>query len=192
MNLVARLRRVLARRPWLYWTGVLLLALGVAATVASATATVDEARRAWGDTRRVVVATDDLVPGDLLAGSVAAQELPAPMTPAAALDAAPPGAVARQHISAGEVLVGADVAASAAPQALIPDGWSAVAVAEAVPTGVSVGDTVRAAADGVVLAGEGVVVGRREDAVLVAVPDDAAPAVARAASSGELALLVAP
>ena len=70
MNLVARLRRVLARRPWLYWTGVLLLALGVAATVASATATVDEARRAWGDTRRVVVATDDLVPGDLLAGVV--------------------------------------------------------------------------------------------------------------------------
>ena len=66
MNVVARLRHVLARRPWLYWTGVALLAIGVGAVVASAAATVDEARRAWGEPRSVVVATVDLEPGDAL------------------------------------------------------------------------------------------------------------------------------
>ena len=64
-------------------------------------------------------------------------------------------------------------------------------MAEAVPTGVAVGDAVRAVADGVVLAHDGVVVGAGET-VLVAVPDDAAPAVAMAASSGTLALLIVP
>ena len=67
-----------------------------------------------------------------------------------------------------------------------------MAVAEAVPTGADLGDAVRAVADGVVLAADGVVVGRSEAAVLVAVPDDAAPAVATAASSGDLALLLVP
>ena len=192
MNVVARLRHVLARRPWLYWIGVALLAIGVGAVVASAAATVDDARRAWGEPRSVVVATADLEPGDALAASTETRDLPAPMTPDAALATAPRGAVARQHITAGEVVVAADVTASAAPQALIPDGWSAVAVAEAVPTGVRVGDAVRAVADGVVLADEGVVVGGAGEAVLVAVPDDTAPAVAMAASAGTLALLIVP
>jgi hypothetical protein len=192
MNVAARLRRALARRPWLYWTGVLLLAGTVALVVASAAASVDAARRAWGETRPALVATVDLAPGDPLDGATDVRSLPRPMTPAAALTTAPPGAVARQHVTAGEVVVGTDVARSTAPQALIPPGWSAVAVAEAVPTGVLTGDAVTAVAEGVVLAGEGVVVGRSGDAVLVAVPDGDAPAVAMAAASGVLALLIVP
>ena len=81
---------------------------------------------------------------------------------------------------------------SAGPQSLIPPGWSAIAVAEPVPAGVVTGDAVRAVAEGVVLATAGVVVGRSGDAVLVAVPDDEAPAVAMAATAGDLTLLVAP
>ena len=75
-------------------------------------------------------------------------------------------------------LVAADVAATAGPRALIPDGWSAVAVAEAVPSGAVVGDPVVAVAGGVVLAAEGVVVGHAGEAVLVAVPTDDGAAVA--------------
>jgi hypothetical protein len=192
MPVLARLRRVLARRPWLYWAAVLLLAVAVGTVIASMAASVDAARRAWGDTRPVLVATVALAPGDALAGATEVREHPGPMTPEAALDAAPEGAVARQHIAVGEVLVAADVAPTAAPQSLIPAGWSAVAVTEPVPTGAMVGDRVGAVAAGVVLTSDGLVVGRATDAVLVAVPDDAAPAVAMAASSGTLALLLQP
>ena len=59
MNPVARARHVLARRPWLYWSAVLALAAFAGWSVAAAAAGVDEARRAWGATRDVVVATDD-------------------------------------------------------------------------------------------------------------------------------------
>ena len=100
--------------------------------------------------------------------------------------------MARQHIAAGEAIVAADVAATAGPRSLVPDGWSAVAVAEAVPSGAVIGDPVVAVAGGIVLAAEGMVVGYAGEAVLVAVPDDEAPQVAHAATTGELSLLLAP
>jgi hypothetical protein len=66
-----------------------------------------------------------------------------------------------------------------------------VAVIEAVPSGAGVGDVVAVASGGVVLAPDAVVVGVRDDAVLVAVPrgDDAAVA---AAAAGDVALLIDP
>jgi hypothetical protein len=192
MNVVARVRLVLARRPWLYWTAVALLGGGIAVTVAGATSGVEDARRAWGEPRGVLVATADLAPGDPLEGAVSRQARPTPMIPAAALAEAPAEAVARQHVAAGEIVVDRDVAPTAAPQALIPDGWAAVAVAEAVPSGVRIGDEVRPVAGGVELAASGVVVGHRGDAVLVAVPAADAAAVAHAASTGGLGLVITP
>ena len=62
MHPVARLRHVLARRPWLYWSAVALLAAGIGVAAASAVAGVDDARRAWVDTRSVVVAVAELAP----------------------------------------------------------------------------------------------------------------------------------
>jgi hypothetical protein len=47
-------------------------------------------------------------------------------------------------------------------------------------------------AGGVVLAGDGVVVGRSGEVVLVAVPATDAPQVAHAAATGELSLLLMP
>ena len=192
MHVVARLRNVLARHPWLYWAAVVFVAGGAATLLAAAGAAVDDARRAWGETRAVVVATADLAPGDQLADATEVRSLPLPMIPAGALDAVGPGAAARQQVTAGEVVVSVDVAASAAPQALIPARWSAIAVAEPVPAGVVTGNAVRVVAQGVVVAAEGLVVGHSGDAVLVAVPDDEAPAVAMAATSGELSLLLVP
>ncbi len=192
MNLVARARHVLARHPSLYWIAVTALAAAGAAAVADATAAVDVARREWGADRPVLVATADVVPGEPLAGRVEAVHRPAPTVPDAALVEVPVGAVARQRIAAGEVLVEPDVASPAGPRALVPPGWLAVAVAEPVPSGAGVGDPVIAAGDGAVLASDGVVVGRHDTAVLVAVPAEDAPAVARAAADGTLALLLAP
>jgi hypothetical protein len=192
MNPVARARHVLARRPWLYWSAVLALAGLAGWTVAGAAADVEQARRAWGATREVVVATEDLVPGEPLSGHVDVRSRPAPAVADAAVTSVPPGAMARQHVAAGETLVEADIAPAGGPQALIPTGWAAIAVAEAVPVGAAIGDRVTLVGGGVVLAAEGLVVGQATDALLVAVPADEAPPVADASSAGELALLLLP
>jgi hypothetical protein len=192
MNLVARGRYVLARRPWIYWAIVAAVALAAGLVVADAAAGIDDARRSWGVTRPVVVASADIAPGEPLAGRTTTADRPEPALAESALSSLPSGAVARQHIAAGEAVVAGDVAATAGPRSLVPDGWAAVAVAEAVPSGAAVGDPVVSVAGGVVLADEGVVVGRSGDAVLVAVPIDDAPAVAHAVATGELSLLLVP
>lgn len=193
MNPLARVRHQLARRPWLYWLAVAGAAGVVGLVVADATSRVESARRVWGRDRSVLVAQRDAEPGDLLADVAVTAVRPEPLVPAAALDeAAGPEARLRQHVRAGEVLVDADVVATADPAALIPTDWRALAVAEPVPSGADVGDRVEIAAGGVRLSEDGVVVGLRDDAVLVAVPADVAPMVALAASSGEAVLLLAP
>ncbi len=82
--------------------------------------------------------------------------------------------------------------AAGCPPRSIPAGWKGVPVAEAVPSGVAVGDRVAVASSGAVLAIDGVVVGLTESGPIVAVPSDEAPSVAHAAASGELVLLVLP
>ena len=98
------------------------------------------------------------------------------MVPAGALTDLAPGSVARQHVAAGEVIVAHDESPTATPQSLIPDGWLAAAIAEAIPSGARVGDRVTVATGGVVIAGDGVVVGVVGEALLVAIPADAAAA----------------
>jgi hypothetical protein len=192
MNLVARVRHVLARRPWLYWLAVLLLAATAGLVVADAAARVDAARRAWGVTRPVVVAVADIAPGDVLDDVTDVRALPEPMVPVDAVSDLPAEATARQRIAAGEILTAHDVAPTAGPRSLIPDGWRAVPVAEPVPSGVAVGDDVAVASGGIVVAGEGVVVGTLADGVLVAVPADVAAQVAQASATADLTLLLKP
>lgn len=192
MHVAARVRHLLARRPWIYWMLVLALAAGAGLATAGAVAGIDEARRAWGQTREVVVATTDLAPGEPLAGRTERQPRPVPMVPPRSLFDAPVDGVARQHIASGEILVEADVAARSGPVALTPPGWRGVPVAEAVPTGAAIGDRVAAASGGVVLAAEGIVVGRSDAAVIVAVPEAEAAAVAHAGALGDVVLLLVP
>ncbi len=89
MNLVARVRHVLARRPWLYWSGVLVLAAIAGLVVADAAARVDAARQAWGVTRPVVVALADVAPGEVLDDVTEVRALPEPMVPVRALSDLP-------------------------------------------------------------------------------------------------------
>lgn len=192
MSVLASVRHRLARSPWIYWAVIGGLALLAGVAVAGATSGVEAARRAWGDTRTVYVAATDVAPGDGFAGRIARRDFPEPMIPAAAVSAIDPDAVARQHVAAGEVIVGADVAATGGLRSLIPAGWLAVAVSEAVPSGAAVGDLIRVASGGVVLADEGVVVAVTAAAVVVAVPADAAAQVGQAAASGDVSLLLEP
>jgi hypothetical protein len=100
--------------------------------------------------------------------------------------------VARQRIAAGEIVVAHDVSPNAAPQSLIPAGWLAVAVAEPVASGATVGDAVSVATGGIVVAPDGLVVAVVGEALLVAVPADEAAQVAQAASTGDVAVLIRP
>lgn len=185
-------RRVLVRRPWIYWLVVAVCTVAVAAEVLERVDRIEAARAAWGDTRRVLVADHDAAPGDPLAMS--ARDLPVAIVPASALDASGDGRhVARQHVAAGEIVTERDVAPlSRGALALVPAGWLAVPVVESPASGAQVGDRVRIVSDGLVLAGEALVVGFHDDVTLIAVPADVAPMVPLAADSGSLAVLLVP
>ena len=110
------------------------------------------------------------------------------MPPGAATEVEP-GAVARQRIGRGEVVMAHDVrrdrrAAGADPRRLARGRDRRTGAQRA-----RVGDDVAIASGGVTLADEAVVVGVDAESVLVAVPTDAAAQVAQAASTGDVALL---
>jgi hypothetical protein len=190
-------RRLLVRRPWVYWFAVGALAAGAYASVGSHTAARDAARAEWGATTPVLVARTPLAPGDALDGRVAIAQWPAAIVPPDALVALAPGRVARQHVAPGDAVGALDVAPDGGPLALVPDGWVAVPVVESPASGAAVGDRVQVTSEGVLLAHDGVVVGSvvgatAGDVTLVAVPADVAPLLAAAADSGQLTLLRVP
>lgn len=191
-NAAVRARRVLVRRPWIYWVLVLLATLGVAANMLDRTGRVDAARRSWGGTEIVLVATEAHAPGDALAFEQ--QEFPAAMVgDAVVADRAElAGMTARQDISAGEIIHDVDVVVDDGPLALTPAGSLVVPIVESPTSGASIGERVQVVSDGVVVSAEAVVVGRHDDVTLTAVPAAEAPAVAAAARAGGGTLLRAP
>lgn len=182
-------RRFHARHPWAYWAVAAGLAIGAAAAARSHTAGIESARTTWGTQRSVWVAARDLAPGEALL--VERRVVPAAVVPVGALDDVA-GRVARQQIGAGEIVLGLDVAATTGPRALIPPGWLAVPVVESPATGATIGDRVRVASEGVVLAADALVVGHHADTTLVGVPADDATLVAAAGELGRITLLLVP
>lgn len=174
----------------MYWVAVGSLAVLAGVLVSQATAQVEAAKRAWGETRGVMVAIAEIEPGDSLAAMTQLRQLPAPMVPDDAVDELDPAALATQRIALGELVVAHDVSAVRSPQAFIPDGWLAVSVSEPVRSGARTGDAVSVSSGGVVLAADGVVVGSVEQSVLVAVPASEAAQVAQATTTGDVALLI--
>jgi hypothetical protein len=184
-------RRAVARHRWWYRAAVLATAVGAAATTLDRLDSVDAARAEWGRTRDVLVATSAAAAGDPL--TVEVRAVPAAVVPAAAVDPAD-GAerlVARQRVTAGEIVTEADVAPDG-PLGLVPRGWVAVAVVESPPSGAAPGERVQLASDGMIINDTAVVVGHTDDATLVAVPEAGAALVPLAAATGSLALLRVP
>lgn len=143
---VVRARR-LAQRPIVRRVLAAGLALATGLVATSLVRAGDAARRSWGATRPVAVATRDLAPGDTLdAGSFEVRTLPEAVVAPAALADPTPGAVVRQPVVAGEPLVPARLAPEGltGTAALVPEGYRAVSV-PAAPAGlppVTVGDHV--------------------------------------------------
>jgi hypothetical protein len=193
MRQLAMVRRVLARRPWIYWAIVAAVAAAGAIATASVLGGVNDERARWGDTDVVLVATRDVEAGESLARLLAERRYPVAMIPPGAVQSLEVGAAARHRLAAGEIVVDVDVAATTAPRSLIPPGWLGVAVVETVAAGAVVGDRVVVASEGIRLAADALVVGRGDAVTVVAVPADEAPTVAAASgSTGGVSLLLRP
>ncbi len=209
--LTVRARRALAR-PAIRRLCVAGLALATALTVASQVSAAGAARERWGRSRPVVVATRDLVPGEVVdGGALEVRDMPDGMLPDGVIGGAPgdspAGAVVRQPILAGEPVVAARIAPHGltGAAALVPPGARAVAVPLG-PSGappVTIGDlvdvltVVPTGLDGVdrepafPLVEQATVVDVTDQAVTVAVPEDDAPRVAWALSNGAVVLALA-
>lgn len=187
MPIMPMVRRLVARRPWIQWLVIAVVAVGVAASVADAMAGVDAARRSWGTTATVWVATADVSPGAPV--HVEPIEIPVAIRPAhAARD--PEGMVARHAIGRGEIVTALDVVDE--DGSLAPTGWWVAPIRESLPSGAALGERVRVASDGFVIADDGVVVGFIDDVTLVAVPPDVAPLLPAASDTTTVALLRTP
>ncbi len=182
-------RRVLVKRPWIYWSVAVIAALGASASLLGRSDGIDAARASWGETRAVWVATVDHAAGDPL--TVVHRDVPKAMV----ADSAVTDVVnrwARQQIAAGEIVHDVDVVSATEPQAMIPAGWLAVPIRESPASGARLGDRVHVVSDGFVISADGLVVGVHDDATLVAVPSDEAPSIPAAADAGGLTLLLVP
>jgi hypothetical protein len=185
VHVLAPLRTLLARRPWLYWIVVALLAGLVANIAAGKLDAVDDARRSWGESADVWVAAAGAAPGDALVAQI--RSLPHAMVPAGAVAADPTGRLAVQRLTPDEVVTTADVGDG--PLALLPHGWQGVAFsADETTIRVRAGDTVAVVADGVVVVTRGVVLATSDRSVTVGVPAADAPAAALASRTQSAAL----
>ncbi len=190
MHVAARTRLALARRPWLYWLIVAVLAAMIALVVRGRVAELDDARRSWGDTRPVLVASAALEPGEPIVAVTL--DIPVSLLPVGALEHLPEDARLRQRVSDGEVLTELDVVGRPGPAALADDGTLVVALSDPLSRNVAIGLPVQVAADGLVIAASATVVDLDDEIVFVAVDAGDAPAVAAAAQQGIASLLYVP
>lgn len=156
-----------------------------------------DARRRWGEQRTVVVATQRIEIGDVVAeGTFSVESWPAGVIPSSALDVAPVGRTALAAIEPGEAIVSTRVAPEGlrGVAALVPVGYRALAV----PVGPSVialrvGDRVDLIAGFDVASSSGggapaLTVAR--DALVVAVDEDRVTVAVRESEASHLAFAI--
>ncbi len=201
----ARRHRLLPRHPAPHWALAAGLAVACALVVGRAVLTAQEARARYGETEAVAVAARDLPAGHrLTAGDLRRAELPAWAVPPERADAATaPGAVLSAPVYAGEVLLAPRLAPAplGAVAALLPPGTRGVAVpagpaelrlrrGDVVDVLATVDPELSGAEPTFAVATHALVVDVAEDAVTVAVDEDAAPRVAFAVVHGIVTLVL--
>jgi hypothetical protein len=194
MHIAVTMRRVVARHPWVYWLTALLLALVVAMLVNRQVTALDDTRREWSTTRRVLVAAADHEPGESLRAEP--RSVPIALLPDGAVldvdfdDHA--DEIVRQRITRGEVVVGADLTEPTGPAALATDGTMVVGIVDLLARDVRIGLVVQVVSEGIVLADEARVVAVADEVVFVAVESRTAPMVAAAAHDATASLVFVP
>ncbi len=178
MRWIPRVRILLARRPWIYWTAISVVAVVVGVSVAGLLSDIRRARESWGETTTALVAVTLVEAGEVISDSYEAREVPLAMVPPAALTSMPPGAIATQKISVGEIVLTSDVDHGAGPLALLPSGWLAMSVQMSVDDTFVAGAPAVIVAAGSTIAPNAVIVRIVADGLIIGVPADVAPAVA--------------
>jgi Flp pilus assembly protein CpaB len=195
------LRRRIRRSAALYWLAAALLAVGGARILLDTARDAEAARRSWGETRLVMVATRPLPAGRVIAtGDVTPRQWPAALVPPGALTEMPVGRTVTTPVMEGEALNALRVAPDGVGGAGALLGGNRRAVA--VPTGpgrlaLAVGDRIDLVAIGAdgrpaVVGVDGEVLAVAEDTVTVAVGAGDGPAVAAAVAAGEVTPLLRP
>lgn len=190
LHAVSTLRILLAHHPWVHWTLIACAAVGAGLVVGSEVDELAAEREAWGRTRPVLVATEDLVPDGPLA--ITSVERPLAAVPPEALAELPAGARLHQRVATGEVLVDVDLVATDGPARHAAEGTVVVGLVDPFAPTVAVGQRVQVVADGLVLAADATVVDVVADVTFVAVPPAAGAAVASSARAGSASLLFVP
>lgn len=184
------IRRITARRPWLQWLVIAVLATAAAGTARARLAAVDAARDAWGTPVDVWVASTDTEAGRPITAT--RLEAPRPLVPPSAVPTSPAGRAARRHVGRGEIVTAADVMAVGELAGLAPEGWLVAPVEDQPGSGAGIGEHVRVVSGGYVLVETAIVVGVDGHVTLVAVPADVAPLVPAAGETGRVTLLRVP
>jgi len=180
--------RLRLRHPVPYWLAVAVLATLTVSSISRAAAAADAARDRWGDQVAVAVSTADAEPGETVRAAL--RLLPAGLVPAGAARVDVDGARAATWIGRGEIVLERRLApAGLSPTAaLLPPGTRGVAVPQGIaPLPVVVGDRVDVLAPHV-LAEDAVVVAVTDDAVTVAVRSAVAPRLVDAVAVGTVSL----
>lgn len=194
MHIAVRARRLVVMHPSIYWIVFLLLAVTAGWIVRDQLAGVDHARRSWGDTRQVIVASTNHEPGQPL--QIERVDMPIAMVPPGAIVAndvdgiSPP--ITRQRIGVGEIVVASDITSASGPAALAEPGTAVVGVIDPHARNVAIGLDVAVASDGVLLAHHALVVDLVDDVIFISVDEPDAPAVAAAAHDGAASLIFIP
>ncbi|MEM1332627.1 MAG: SAF domain-containing protein [Actinomycetota bacterium] len=179
-RLLAAARTAIARHRSTRSVAVMAVAALVGLSAHSLTDADRRAAQRWGETREVWVASSDVAIGDPI--SITSRSMPVAVLPPGAVDDDPSGAVARRAVGLGEIVVVADVAGRSGMTALAPDGTTVVPIADPFLVDAPAGAPVAVSSEGILLTGQGLITGVVDGALLVAVPDAVAPAVAAAAS----------
>ena len=108
----ARVRRSIARHPWIRWFVLATCCAGFVLSVTAHRHDVDTARAAWGTSRQAWVVAADTAAGEPVTAE--AVDVPAAIVPATAQRDDPTGTTARHALAAGEIVVAVDVAPSSA------------------------------------------------------------------------------
>jgi len=155
---------------------------------------MQSATASLGLTTSVLIATNNIEPGDLITTQLfSLHTLPRAAVAPTALHDLQTGLVAQQSISIGELLTTTNTGTSTSKQLQLPVGFRSVAIVPpaALPP-MQVGDHVDIIANGIVLAADALVLSLIEDTtgVIVAVPAELSAAVASAAAIGDATLVV--
>jgi Flp pilus assembly protein CpaB len=203
---LARFHHFVRRRRLGWWAAVAVCAAATAAGIGRLTAEAEATLDRYGAARTVLVAVDDVAAGvPLSSGDVRPEDRPVGLVPDDALTELPAGAVTRDALARGEVVLArrVDPTGASALAAGLPPGTRGVAVprTEAVPPVVP-GDRVDVLTTpsgyepgfrrATVVARRAEVVDVGETVVVVAVGEAEVPAVAAAAGTGLVGLVLVP